>query len=176
LSTANTESKKCRRTACQNPHDECIHSMTKEKYCRSCAHKINRANPEYPNLIRIPISALIGTIIDDTFLTRRITDMAMGAYGGEFNSEKTFGEQEGFDSEPAMFVKLAVSKTSGIPLADLPKMKDMKVHEFAEAVKAITNAPLKDDEYAKPTSEVSAEVQGIQAGPADERRESREGS
>lgn len=41
---------KCRRTVCNNMHDNYRHSMSGEMYCKSCALKINRAN-NLPSLI-----------------------------------------------------------------------------------------------------------------------------
>ncbi len=43
---------KCRVTRCQNTHEGFRHTQTGELYCKSCAAKINRANPEVPGLIR----------------------------------------------------------------------------------------------------------------------------
>lgn len=45
---------KCRRTACDRSHDNCRHTQTGDLYCKPCAVKINRANPEVPGLIAIP--------------------------------------------------------------------------------------------------------------------------
>lgn len=45
---------KCSRTACQKPHDNCVHSQTDRMYCETCAVLINRANPDYPDLVIIP--------------------------------------------------------------------------------------------------------------------------
>jgi hypothetical protein len=49
-----TKPPKCRRAVCQRPNDGCKHTQTGDLYCRPCAAKINRANPEVPNLITIP--------------------------------------------------------------------------------------------------------------------------
>ncbi len=49
------QSKKCARTVCNNDHDNCKHTdYLGRLYCRPCAMRINRANPEVPNLISIP--------------------------------------------------------------------------------------------------------------------------
>lgn len=50
------EFEKCSRTICTNPHDNCKHTQDGRLYCRSCAMKINRANPEVPNLVSIPVT------------------------------------------------------------------------------------------------------------------------
>jgi hypothetical protein len=44
---------KCRRSCC-NEEGVYVHSMTGELYCLDCTRKINKANPEYPNLIQLP--------------------------------------------------------------------------------------------------------------------------
>lgn len=44
----------CKRMACQATGAICQHSQTGDLYCVDCAIKINKANPESPNLIRIP--------------------------------------------------------------------------------------------------------------------------
>lgn len=44
---------KCARTKCTNPADECcIHTQTDDRYCRSCAHKIN---VHHPGLVIVPV-------------------------------------------------------------------------------------------------------------------------
>ena len=45
---------KCARTVCQSPHDNCKHSHDGRLYCEHCAVKINRANPDHPDLVSIP--------------------------------------------------------------------------------------------------------------------------
>jgi len=45
---------KCKRTVCQNEHDNCEHTQTGYLYCESCAVLINRNNPEVPGLVTIP--------------------------------------------------------------------------------------------------------------------------
>lgn len=48
------ENAKCARTVCSRPHNGCRHTQTGRLYCEACAVKINRANPEVPNLVDIP--------------------------------------------------------------------------------------------------------------------------
>lgn len=45
---------KCARTACNNAHQDCVHTHDKRKYCASCARKINEHNPSDPPLITFP--------------------------------------------------------------------------------------------------------------------------
>lgn len=48
------KSTKCARKSCINEHMNCQHTQDGRLYCRPCAFKINRANPETPNLVLVP--------------------------------------------------------------------------------------------------------------------------
>ncbi len=48
------QTEKCYRVACSKPHDNCRHTMDGWLYCEDCAVLINRGNPEYRGLVRIP--------------------------------------------------------------------------------------------------------------------------
>ena len=49
----------CNRTACRRSPAPCVHTQSGEHYCVACAMKINRANPEVPNLVTIPRSTSV---------------------------------------------------------------------------------------------------------------------
>lgn len=123
---------KCGRTACPDPHDNCIHSQTGMKYCKRCAMKINHANPEVPNLVVIPIFRQSHGLSLGA-LSQRIRDLAFGAYGGDFDYKKTFGEQEN-DMELALMFKYAVAKATGIPIGAMPQLQHLTCDAFAEQV------------------------------------------
>ena len=69
---------KCRRTVCQNDQQGCQHSQTGEFYCEDCARKINKNNPEVPNLVGIPrtMRPIKVTFDDGDFLTTNINGSA----------------------------------------------------------------------------------------------------
>lgn len=70
---------KCKRTACSNFHDNCVHTQTNDKYCEECAIRINRANPEVPNLITIPRA--VGSQLPDVGTEVFIPAKVQGAVG-----------------------------------------------------------------------------------------------
>lgn len=45
---------KCARSACQRPHQDCVHTQTDRKYCAKCARAINEGTPQDPPLVAFP--------------------------------------------------------------------------------------------------------------------------
>lgn len=94
--------------------------------------KINHANPEVPNLVRIPLFRQHHHLPIET-LSQRIGDIAFGSCGGDFDFNKTFYDQE-IDYSSLLTFKYAVANATGIPMGKLPRLGNMTCNQFSDAL------------------------------------------